>query len=221
MVILEDVSIKVGDFFMPIDFAVFDMDEDCRTQIILGRPFLATIGCKIDVKEGRLTFDVGEHHVEFGLCDDLKPASTFACYGCETIIDLDKPKDLSDLNLNDPSSISCALFEGLGLDNVKEDPFPPNIVETWPYAVDEGYLSECCRFITFCMLMPPVSKGLQEVDADMKFEFRSYDGDRPKMSVNLDPKLWKLPRSKKDLNPELLRWFLLLQQFNVEIVDKG
>ena len=41
---------------MPIDFVVLDMDEDYRTQIILGRPFLATIGCKIDVKEGTLTF---------------------------------------------------------------------------------------------------------------------------------------------------------------------
>ena len=69
--------------------------------------------------------------------------------------------------------------------------------------------------------MPPVSGGLQEVDVDMKFEFGLYDGDGPKMMVSLDPMLWKFLRFKKDLNPELLRWFLLLQQFNVEIVDKG
>jgi len=48
--ILEDAPIKVGDFYVPIDFVVLDMDEDCRTQIILGRPFLATVGCKIDVR---------------------------------------------------------------------------------------------------------------------------------------------------------------------------
>ena len=83
--ILEDVPIKVGDFYVPIDFVVLDMAEDCRTQIILGRPFLATARCKIDVKEGRLTFDVGEHHVEFGIFDDLKPASMFACCGVETV----------------------------------------------------------------------------------------------------------------------------------------
>ena len=72
--------------------------------------------------------------------------------------------------MNDPSSISCTLFEGLGLDNGKEDSFPPNIVETEPCAVDEGYLSECCRFITFWMSMPPVSGGVQEeVDVDMEF----------------------------------------------------
>ena len=74
--------------------------------------------------------------MEFGLLDDLKPSSTFSCYGC----DINEPKDLLDTSLNKPSSISCALFEGLGLDNVKEDSFPPNIVETEPYAVDEGYL---------------------------------------------------------------------------------
>ena len=77
MDILEDVPIKVVDFYVPIDFVVLDMDEDCHTQIILGRPFLATTGCKIDVKEGRLTFDVGEHHVKFGFFDDLKPSSMF------------------------------------------------------------------------------------------------------------------------------------------------
>jgi len=31
---------------------VLDIAEDPRTQIILGRPFLATAGCKIDAKRG-------------------------------------------------------------------------------------------------------------------------------------------------------------------------
>jgi len=221
MGILEDVPIKVGEFYVPIDFVALDIAEDCRTQIILGRPFLATARCKIDVKEGRLTFDVGEHHAEFGLFENLEASSaTFSCCGCETV-ESNEPKNLPDTNLNDPSSISCALFEGHGLDNGKEDSFPPNIVETEPCAVDEGYLSECYRFITFWMSILPVNGGLQEEVEDMKFEFGPYDGDRPKMRVNIDPKLWKLLRSKKDLNPELLRWFLLLWQFYVEIVDKG
>ena len=65
--ILEDVHIKMDDFYVPIDFVILNMAKDARTQIILGRPFLAIAGCKIDVKEGRLTFNVGEPHVEFGL----------------------------------------------------------------------------------------------------------------------------------------------------------
>ena len=51
MGILEDVLIKVGDFYVPIDFVVLDMDEDCRTQIILGRPFLPQ-GAKLMSKRG-------------------------------------------------------------------------------------------------------------------------------------------------------------------------
>ena len=72
---------------------------------------------------------------------------------------------LYDTNLNDPSCFSCVSFEGLGLDNDKEDSIPPTIVETEPYAVDEGYLNECCRFMTIWMSLPPMSGGLEEVDS--------------------------------------------------------
>ena len=129
--------------------------------------------------------------------------------------------DLLDTNLSDPSSFSCALFKGLGLDDDRVNSYPPNIVETEPYVVNEPYLSSCCRFIILWMSMPPVSGCVQELDLDMKFDFGPYDGDGPKMSVLLDLKLWRYLRFKKDLNPKLLRWFLLLHQFDVEIVDKG
>jgi len=46
---------------------ILEMEEDMRTPIILGRPFLATAGCQIDVKNGKLSFDVGDEHVEFNL----------------------------------------------------------------------------------------------------------------------------------------------------------
>jgi len=79
MGILEDAPIKVGDFYVPIDFVVLDMAEESHTQIILGRSFLATAGCKINVKKGKMTFDVGEHHVEFGLFKDFEfSPSTFS-----------------------------------------------------------------------------------------------------------------------------------------------
>ena len=141
--------------------------------------------------------------MEFGLFDDLKPSFTFSCCGCD-IVESNEPVDLLDTNLNDSSSISRALFTGLGLDNVKEDSFPLNIVETEPYNVDEGYWSTYYKFITFWMSMPLVSGRLQEVDVDMEFDFGPYNGDRPKMSVRPDPKLWKLLKLK-NLNPELLR----------------
>jgi len=60
--ILEDVPIKVGDLYLPIDFEILEMEENTQTSIILGRPFLATAGCYIDLKNSTLSFDVGNDH---------------------------------------------------------------------------------------------------------------------------------------------------------------
>ncbi|XP_057997811.1 uncharacterized protein LOC131176794 [Hevea brasiliensis] len=57
--ILENVPLKVGKFFIPVDFIVLEMEEDVRTPIILGRPFLATAGANIDVKNGKLKVVMG------------------------------------------------------------------------------------------------------------------------------------------------------------------
>jgi len=54
--ILEDVLIKVGDLLIPVDFVILEMEEDTRTSIILGGPFLAIAGCRIDVKNGTFIF---------------------------------------------------------------------------------------------------------------------------------------------------------------------
>jgi len=41
---------------MPIDFIVLDIDCNPSCPIILGRPFLRTIGAVIDMKEGDIKF---------------------------------------------------------------------------------------------------------------------------------------------------------------------
>lgn len=65
--IMEDAPEKVGEFYIPIDFVVVEMEVDTQMPIILGRPFLATAGAVIDVKNGRLTLNVGDEKVEFHL----------------------------------------------------------------------------------------------------------------------------------------------------------
>jgi len=173
--ILEDVPIKVGDFYMPIDFAILDTVDDSCPQIILGRPFLVTTGCKIDVKEGKLISDVGEHHAEFGLFKDFESSPpTFACCGCE-VVDSDELVNILHMILNDPSSFDCDLFEGSGLDDVTVDSLPPSIIRDEPYAVDEGYLSNLCKFVTLWMFMPPISGGVPEHDVDFGLEFGPFD----------------------------------------------
>ncbi|XP_058008920.1 uncharacterized protein LOC131183072, partial [Hevea brasiliensis] len=79
--ILENVPLKVGKFFIPVDFIVLEMEEDVRTPIILGRPFLATARANIDVKNGKLKLTVGEEEIEFNLFQHYKkPAVMNSCY---------------------------------------------------------------------------------------------------------------------------------------------
>ena len=66
-----------------------------------------------------------------------------------------------------------------------------------------------------------MSGGLEEVDVEPEIDFGPFVGDGPRMRVALDPKLWAVLWMKKDLTPELLRWFLRLAQCNFELQDKG
>ncbi|XP_021737224.1 uncharacterized protein LOC110703747 [Chenopodium quinoa] len=66
---VEDVPQKIGGFTIPVDFIVLEIEEDNHIPIILGRPFLATLGVLIDVKGVRITLRVGNKKESF----ELKP----------------------------------------------------------------------------------------------------------------------------------------------------
>jgi len=73
--IIEDVPVKVGEIYIPADFVVMEMEEDNQIPILLGRPFLATAGAIIDVKHGKLAFNVGKETVEFELAKLMRSPS--------------------------------------------------------------------------------------------------------------------------------------------------
>jgi len=52
------------------------------------------------------------------------------------------------------------------------------------------------------------------------FSYRTKPLSFPRPMLGLDPLLWGTLVLKKDLKPETLRWFLLLHQFDFEVVDK-
>ena len=51
---INDVLIIANRNYVPIDFIVLDIDCNPLCPIILGRPFLRTIGAIIDMKEGNI-----------------------------------------------------------------------------------------------------------------------------------------------------------------------
>ncbi|XP_074314796.1 uncharacterized protein LOC141650910 [Silene latifolia] len=79
--LVEDVPLKVGKLEFPCDFYVMDIPEDSNIPIILGHACLATGGALIDVKNWKLSLQVGEEKVEFYLNKAMKePLEEKFCY---------------------------------------------------------------------------------------------------------------------------------------------
>jgi hypothetical protein len=53
---INDVLIMVNNNLVPIDFLVLDIECNASCPIILGRPFLRTVGAIIDMKEGIIKY---------------------------------------------------------------------------------------------------------------------------------------------------------------------
>ncbi|CAM8886485.1 unnamed protein product [Rhodiola kirilowii] len=62
--LVENVPIKVDKFYIPSDFVVIYMGDNFTSSLILGRPFLATTGFKVDVGKGKLTLKIGGEKVK-------------------------------------------------------------------------------------------------------------------------------------------------------------
>ena len=121
--ILEDIPIKVGEFYVPCDIVILEMEEDSQIPIILGRPFLATAGAIIDVKRGKIKLEIGEETIEFDVFKMTKdPSLTKTCFrvdaiqGCvETFFRKKYPEDpleasltrAADSDNEDPEVIAC------------------------------------------------------------------------------------------------------------------
>ncbi|XP_074289326.1 uncharacterized protein LOC141614480 [Silene latifolia] len=91
--VLENMPVRVGKFFIPVDFVVINMTEDSRIPIILGRPFLHTAGAVINVRYESITFNIGDDTITFSLDKASRPPDLKAsCY----MINFDAPAVASE-----------------------------------------------------------------------------------------------------------------------------
>ena len=88
--VIEDVLVKVGKFFFPVDFIILDIEEDSQVPLLLGRPFLAIGAALIDMHKGVLTLRVGEEGADFNMLQSLKNLD----------IDREDYKSVDDVYLN-------------------------------------------------------------------------------------------------------------------------
>ncbi|XP_058768708.1 uncharacterized protein LOC131642482 [Vicia villosa] len=69
--IVEDVLVKIHKFVFPVDFVILEMPEDEEIPIILGRPFLETGRCLIDI-EGTMTLKVYDEELKIDVRNTMK-----------------------------------------------------------------------------------------------------------------------------------------------------
>ncbi|KAJ8774310.1 hypothetical protein K2173_011113 [Erythroxylum novogranatense] len=85
--------------------------KDTNIPIILGRPFLATAGAIIDVKNGKMTLRVGEEEIEFNLEKPMKAMDDMD--SCLRVDILDKLVDVEFRKSHPKDSLEHLLSEGL------------------------------------------------------------------------------------------------------------
>jgi Aspartyl protease len=84
--IIEDIPVQVGKLFVPGDFIVMKMEEDNQVPIILGRPFLATAGANLDMKNGILSLAITDEKIEFNVTKSIKyPSNDDVCCRVEAM----------------------------------------------------------------------------------------------------------------------------------------
>jgi len=76
---VEDIPVKIEGIYILADFVVVEIPEDHDVPIILGRPFIATTGAIVDVKNGRIVFHVSDEMVGFELENIMKGPSLYSC----------------------------------------------------------------------------------------------------------------------------------------------
>ncbi|XP_021757119.1 uncharacterized protein LOC110722162 [Chenopodium quinoa] len=108
--ILEDVPVQVGRVFVPCDFVVMEMEEDTTVPLILGRPFLNTAGVVIDMKQGRLTLNVGDEKISFSFPQTLKNPLYDEVHRVDT---LERDLEKSQENLFEGDPLQAILTGGL------------------------------------------------------------------------------------------------------------
>ncbi|XP_018487321.1 uncharacterized protein LOC108857805 [Raphanus sativus] len=119
--ILEDLPVMVGNCEIPTDFVVLEMDEEARDPLILGRPFLATAGAIINVKEGKIDLHLGKEHIlHFDINEIMKrptiQGQIFYIEEMEALAD----ELLEELALEDPLQHALTVDRGVQVVENKE-----------------------------------------------------------------------------------------------------
>ena len=70
--IATNVLVKIDKFVFPVDFVVLEMSEDEEISLTLGRPFLETGSCMINIEEGTMTLKDYDEKLKINVRETMK-----------------------------------------------------------------------------------------------------------------------------------------------------
>ena len=69
--VIEDVLVRVKHLIFPADFVVIDI-EDVDIPLILGRPFMSTASCVVDMGKRKLQMAIEDQQISFDMFHEEK-----------------------------------------------------------------------------------------------------------------------------------------------------
>lgn len=79
--------VKIDKFVFLIDFVILEMPEDEEIPLILGRPFLKTGRCMIDIEEGTMTLKVYDEELKLDVRSAMKHKDDVGISNTTEVID--------------------------------------------------------------------------------------------------------------------------------------
>jgi len=160
------VLVKIADIWVLENFIIADMTKTNAAQIILGRPFLATLGCNINVKKGWLTFEVEGCYAMFYFMDEIVVSPNSSQSDAFPLSPEIYMEDV--LNCQDSPEFDWISTKDLDQGYIKIEfttPTPPSVPEVEAYASNESPMSDYYRFTEVVLAWRPI-EGV-DVDFDL------------------------------------------------------
>ena len=87
--LIEDVLVKVDEFYFPVDFIVLDMESTCnptQIRIILSHPFLATANTCINCRTSVMDISFGNKKIKLNIFNTSQgPSKGDDCFAMDLI----------------------------------------------------------------------------------------------------------------------------------------
>ncbi|XP_058784125.1 uncharacterized protein LOC131658893 [Vicia villosa] len=220
--VVEDVLVKIDKFVFLVDFVILEMPEDEEIPIILGRPFLETGRCLIDIEEGTMTLKVYDEELKINVRNTMKYKDDVATSQHIGVIEqiCDEENSLTTHKLPLEIVLSLSIFEEEEVIDEKDSEV---------LAMMETSFVKDSRHNRWEDLRQPLVEGskdepkkgaeLKQLPENLKYVFLDTESKCPAI-ISSHLEFLQEDKLVKDSKPRLLRWILLLQEFDVEIRDK-